>query len=60
MEYITPANFGILLGVLAAIRGVGATIAVWTPNKKDDKFWEFVNAFLNIVGGNYGNAKNAD
>jgi hypothetical protein len=60
MEYLTPENVTIAVVVLSAIRGAGATIAIHTPNKHDDKFFAGLAKFINIVGGNYGKAKNAE
>ena len=59
-EYLTGENLVIAVGILSAIRGLGATIAIHTPNTHDDKFFAGLAKFINIVGGNYGKAKNAD
>ena len=60
MEYLTGENIGLFIGVLAAIRGVAATIAIHTPNKTDDKVVAGLNVVIDALGGNYGNAKNAE
>ena len=60
LDHLTGENITAVIGLLMAIRGIGATIAIHTPNKTDDKFWVIVNGVLNTVGGNYKNAKNAE
>ena len=58
LDHLTRENITAVIGLLMAIRGIGATIAIHTPNKTDDKFWVIVNGVLNTVGGNYGHSRN--
>lgn len=43
------ANFGLLVGILVTLAGVGAVVAKLTPSPKDDRFFAAVLRFLNLV-----------
>lgn len=43
---------------LLAIMGAAATIAAWTPTPKDDGIVAFLRKIIDLIGQNYGNAKN--
>ena len=43
------ANFGMLMGILVSLAGVGAIIAKLTPSPKDDKVFAAILRFLNLV-----------
>jgi hypothetical protein len=43
------ANFGMLMGILVSLAGVGAVIAKLTPSPKDDKVFAAILRFLNLV-----------
>jgi hypothetical protein len=55
MAFITAAiafiiaNFGMLMGILVSLAGVGAIIAKLTPSPKDDKVFAAILRFLNLV-----------
>ena len=55
MAFITAAvafiiaNFGMLMGILVSLAGVGAIIAKLTPSPKDDKVVAAILRFLNLV-----------
>ncbi len=51
MEYINMAAY---------IVAIGAAVATVTPNKKDDAFWRRANKVINIIGFNFGRAKNKE
>lgn len=43
------ANFGMLIGILVSLAGVGAVIAKLTPSPKDDRVFAAILRFLNLV-----------
>ena len=43
------ANFGMLIGILASLAGVGAVIAKLTPSPKDDRVFAAILRFLKLV-----------
>ena len=43
------ANFGLIVGILVSLAGVGAVIAKLTPSPKDDKVFAAILRFLNLV-----------
>lgn len=43
------ANFGMLVGILVSLAGIGAIIAKFTPSPKDDRVFAAILRFLNLV-----------
>ena len=43
------ANFGMLMGIIGSLVGVGAVIAKLTPSPKDDKVFAAILRFLKLV-----------
>ena len=43
------ANFGLIVGILVSLAGVGAVIAKLTPSPKDDRVFAAILRFLNLV-----------
>jgi hypothetical protein len=55
MAFITAAiafiiaNFGMLMGILGSLVGIGAVIAKLTPSPKDDRVFAAILRFLKLV-----------
>lgn len=45
--------------VVASLVGASATIAAWTPTPKDDGVLAVLRKVIDLLGQNYGHAKNA-
>ena len=60
MEYVNYVidNWEQISVTLLAIMGAAATIAAWTPTPKDDGIVAFLRKIIDLIGQNYGNAKN--
>lgn len=43
------ANYGMLLGIVGSLLGVGAVIAKFTPSPKDDRVFAKLLGFLNLI-----------
>lgn len=53
------SNVGSLLDISLKLVGAFAVIATMTPNVNDNKIADGLLKFVNMLGGNFGNAKNA-
>lgn len=58
MEWL-QANASNLLQILFGLVGVFAVIATMTKNESDNKVADVLLKTINVLGGNFGNAKNA-
>lgn len=56
--YVMENWESISTAVLAVI-GAAAAVAALTPTPKDDSFLAVLRKFIDVVGMNFGNAKNA-
>lgn len=56
-QYILE-NWHQIIIALLAVMGALAQIVALTPSKKDDEVVSKVTKVINILAGNYGNAKN--
>ncbi len=45
--------------VAASLIGAAATISAWTPTPKDDGVLAALRKVIDLIGQNYGHAKNA-
>lgn len=45
--------------IAGAVCGLAAHVAALTPTPKDDGVIKKIKAFIDFIGGNYGEAKNA-
>jgi|TARA_R110001632_G_scaffold112956_1_gene224061 hypothetical protein len=52
-------NIGNIIEIALELVGAFAVIATMTPNANDNKIADGLLKFLNMLGGNFGNAKNA-
>tara|TARA_R110002096_G_scaffold413745_1_gene614641 strand:+ start:250 stop:426 length:177 start_codon:yes stop_codon:yes gene_type:complete len=52
-------NVGNILDIALKLVGAFAVIATMTPNVNDNKIADGLLKFVNMLGGNFGNAKNA-
>ena len=52
-------NVGNLLDIALKLVGAFAVIATMTPTMNDNKIADALLKFINMLGGNFGNAKNA-
>lgn len=55
-----PETIGRALEIAAYAISAAAVIAAWTPNKWDNVVVAALRKVLDVVGQNYGNAKNKD
>ena len=53
------SNVGSLLDISLKLVGAFAVIATMTPNANDNKIADGLLKFINMIGGNFGNAKNS-
>jgi hypothetical protein len=53
-----PTNFLQWIEIIAAALGVFSLIAAITPNQTDNKISGFLLDIINLLGGNWGNARN--
>jgi hypothetical protein len=51
-------NWGQLLKDILGVMGFFAALAMFTPNKTDDKAMQFIMDWINFFGGNVGKASN--
>ena len=60
MEYLDYiiANWEQITVITMTVIGAASTIAALTPTPKDDGVLAFVRKIIDLVGQNYGNAKN--
>lgn len=59
MDYLMN-NWPQILEMLAAVVGVFAMIATFTPNENDNIAVDKALRLINVLGANVGNAKNED
>ena len=52
-------NVGSLLDIALKLVGAFAVVATLTPNESDNAVADGLMKFINILGGNFGNARNA-
>ena len=53
-------NWESISTAILAVIGAAAAVAALTPTPKDDSFLAVLRKFVDVVGMNFGNAKNAD
>lgn len=60
MEYINYMleNWADISVTILAVMGAAAAIAAWTPTPKDDSAVAFLRKIIDLIGQNYGGAKN--
>jgi|TARA_R110000803_G_scaffold93509_2_gene161013 hypothetical protein len=58
MDWLT-LNISNIIEIALELVGAFAVIATMTPNANDNKIADGLLKFLNMLGGNFGNAKNA-
>ena len=60
MHYVelVIANWEQISVVVLAVIGAAATIAAWTPTPRDDSIVAFLRKIVDLIGQNYGKAKN--
>ena len=54
------ANGSQLIGAVSSIVGGFAILAMFTPNKTDDKILQIIMNVINFLGANLGKAKNSE
>ena len=52
------ANAGAVFQILTGIVGVAAVVATLTPNESDNEVIQKILDFVNLLGANFGNARN--
>jgi|DEB0MinimDraft_3_1074331.scaffolds.fasta_scaffold177689_2 hypothetical protein len=52
-------NVGSLLDIALKLVGAFAVVATLTPNESDNAVADGLMKFINLLGGNFGNARNA-
>jgi hypothetical protein len=52
-------NVGSLLDIALKLVGAFAVVATLTPNESDNAVADGLMKFINFLGGNFGNARNA-
>ena len=57
MEYIVE-NWDNIAAISLQVVGIAALIATMTPNKTDNKIVDAVSKIINLLGANFGKAKN--
>tara|TARA_R110002074_G_scaffold282702_5_gene454292 strand:+ start:1118 stop:1294 length:177 start_codon:yes stop_codon:yes gene_type:complete len=57
MEWIA-ANIDNVFEILVGIVGIAAVVATMTPNESDNAIVQKVLDFVNLLGANFGKAKN--
>ncbi len=57
MEYIVE-NWDNIAAIALQVVGIAALIATMTPNKTDNKIVDAVSKIINLLGANFGKAKN--
>ena len=60
MEYVNYLieNWQDISVTILAVIGAAAAIAAWTPTPKDDSVVAFLRKIVDLIGQNYGGAKN--
>lgn len=60
MEYVNYVieNWQQISVTVLAVMGAAAAIAAWTPTPKDDSAVAFLRKIIDLIGQNYGRAKN--
>ncbi len=60
MEYVNYVieNWERISVTLLAVMGAAASIVAWTPTPKDDGVVAFLRKSIELIGQNYGGAKN--
>ena len=53
-------NSGAIFSAVMSFVGGFAIIATMTPNKTDNKVMQFIMNLINVLGANFGKAKNAE
>jgi len=53
-------NIPDVVQMVALVIAAFSILATMTPNKSDDKIMEMLLKGINLVGGNFGKAKNPD
>ena len=53
------ANVGSLIDIALKLVGAFAVVATMTPNESDNSIADGLMKIINMVGGNFGNARNA-
>jgi hypothetical protein len=57
MEYIVE-NWDNIAAIALQVVGIAALIATMTPNKTDNKIVDAISKIINLLGANFGKAKN--
>ena len=57
MEYITE-NWDNIAAIALQVVGIAALVATMTPNKTDNKIVDAISKIINLLGANFGKAKN--
>lgn len=57
MEWIA-ANIDNVFEILVGAVGIAAVVATMTPNESDNVIVQKILDFVNLLGANFGNAKN--
>jgi hypothetical protein len=58
MEWLT-ANIGNIFQIITGVVGIAAIVATMTPNDSDNELIQKILDFVNLLGANVGNARNA-
>jgi len=58
MEWLT-ANIGNIFQIITGVVGIAAIVATMTPNDSDNALIQKILDFVNLLGANVGNARNA-
>jgi hypothetical protein len=58
MDWLT-ANIGGIFEILTGLVGVAAVVATMTPNESDNAVIQKILNLVNLLGANFGNARNA-
>tara|TARA_Y100000592_G_C5207475_1_gene193383 strand:- start:239 stop:418 length:180 start_codon:yes stop_codon:yes gene_type:complete len=57
MEYIVE-NWDNIGAIALQVIGIAALVATMTPNKTDNKIVDALSKIINLLGANFGKAKN--
>ena len=57
MDYIIE-NWDAIGAIALQIIGIAALVATMTPNKTDNKIVDALSKIINLIGANFGKAKN--
>jgi hypothetical protein len=58
MDWLS-ANLGNIFEILTGVVGIAAIVATMTPNESDNAVIQKILDFVNLLGANFGNARNA-